>query len=182
MIGIRFIDSRLCALARSSWVLPLRVTSINIYPCYVMASILTMARSLAALCTHIRRPINSHLRVGFHSRLLRHIGAVSKVRPAWIRSHIFPHFSITSQCGSKISSFFCVCARVFFSRFFLGCGPQWSFLWGFCGSWLYRLSQGALQVSKINKMIWLIKWLIFNSAVTLVWVCRLGWVGLSQLW
>lgn len=118
MIRIRFIDSRL-ALARSSWVLLLRVISINIYPCYVTTSILTMARSLAALCTHLCRPINSHLRVGFHSQLLCHVSAVSKVRPAWVRSHIFTHFSIISQCGSKISFFGRggVCARVFFPGF-----------------------------------------------------------------
>lgn len=154
MIRIRFIDSGLCTLARSSWVILLCIISINIYPCYVMASVLTMARSLAALCTHVRRPINSHLRAGFHSRRLRHIGAVSKVRPAWIRSHIFSHFSIISQCGSKISFvcvYVCVCSCLF-SRFFLGCGPQWSFLWGFCGSWFCRWSQGALQVGKLSKM------------------------------
>lgn len=117
MIRIRFIDSCLCALARSPWVLLLCSISINIYPCYVMASILTMARSLAALCTHLHRPINSRLPLGFHSQLLRHIGAVSKVRPAGIRSHIFTHFSIFSKCGSKISLFLGVCARVFFPGF-----------------------------------------------------------------
>lgn len=124
MIRIRFIDSRLCALGRSSWVLLLCIISINIYPCYVMASILTMARSLAALCTHLRRPINSHLRVGFHSQLLRHIGTVSKVRPAWIRSHIFTHFSIISQWGSETSFFlFWVRVLVPFFQVFLG---MWS--------------------------------------------------------